>query len=277
MTKLTRSKKRNERRGTSKWSGKKFRPTPRPVKWTFLNLCFRFFTYWKLCHITLHRNWFQTDIIKHYYIVINDHIYEEKRYLAKIEKIFSSWIVLLNCYVEINKLPFLPIKMKKKKKLNFRFVNKRISSYREIEQINERKTTSNNSYSLSAMLFLFIHTSSSLPLSFFNIHWFEEHTRVVILFWTNSIDYNSAGWFISRSLLVLFEKKKKKIEKPWLLCRVCLYEESKNGKSGSYGKSWIEAYRLLYNVTNTTALCFPFFFADCESVFSFFSFFLEGS
>lgn len=111
-------------------------------------------------------------------------------------------------------------------------------------------------------------------LSLFSIFTDSRNIHALLFsFWTNSIDYNSAGWFISRSLLVLFEKKKKKIEKPWLLCRVCLYEESKNGKSGSYGKSWIEAYRLLYNVTNTTALCFPFFLPIVNRFFLFFLFF----
>lgn len=123
------------------------------------------------------------------------------------------------------------------------------------------------------------HLSIPAPpsLSFFSIFIDSNHRNIYALlffFWTNSIDYNSAGWFISRSLLVLFEKKKKKIEKPSLLRRVCLYEESKNGKSGSYGKSWIEAYRLLYNVTNT-AFMFPVFFLRLCIGF-FFLFFFRG-
>lgn len=120
--------------------------------------------------------------------------------------------------------------------------------------------------SLAAMLFFIYSYSAFVFCFFFNIHWFESRfteTRVLLFFfWINSIDYNSTEWFISRSLLVLFGKKS-------LVYWVCS-EESKNGKSRSYGKSWIEAYRLLYNVTNT-AFMFPVFLRLCIG------FFLEGS
>lgn len=137
----------------------------------------------------------------------------------------------------------------------------------EIEQINRKKMEHMATYAREttviscsyALFYLFIF--SFCFLFFFNIHWFESRfteTRVLLFFfWTNSIDYNSTEWFISRSLLVLFGKKS-------LVYWVCS-EESKNGKSRSYGKSWIEAYRLLYNVTNT-AFMFPVFY-DCVSVF----------
>lgn len=68
-------------------------------------------------------------------------------------------------------------------------------------------------------------------------------------------------WMICIAFIVSSLWKKK-----WLVYWVCP-EQSKNGKSRSYGKSWIEAYRLLYNVTNT-AFMFPVFY-DCVSVFFF--------
>lgn len=119
--------------------------------------------------------------------------------------------------------------------------------------------------SLAAMLF-FIYSYSAFFFVFFSIfidsnHDSQKHV-LLFFFWTNSIDYNSTEWFISRSLLVLFGKKS-------LVYWTCS-EESKNGKSRSYGKSWIEAYRLLYNVTNT-AFMFPVFLRLCIG------FFLEGS
>lgn len=115
--------------------------------------------------------------------------------------------------------------------------------------------------SLAAMLFFIYSYSAFVFCFFFNIHWFESRfteTRVLLFFfWTNSIDYNSTEWFISRSLLVLFGKKS-------LVYWICS-EESKNGKSQSYGKSWIEAYRLLYNeyglyVSRFFTIVYRFFF-----------------